>query len=158
MAQKAIAYGFPGIQVDGNDVFAVYSATDEALKRARAGKGPTLIEAVTYRIGDHTTADDATRYRSTEEVAEWKNKDPIDRLIKYMATKKLWDEAYGQKVTAQARERVEAAVNEQENTPAADAKDIFLHTFQELPAELARQLEAFLNEIGQRDGNGAHNG
>jgi pyruvate dehydrogenase E1 component alpha subunit len=158
LAQKAIAYGFPGIQVDGNDVFAVYSATDQALKRARAGQGPTFIEAVTYRIGDHTTADDASRYRSAEEVAEWKNKDPIDRLIKYMATKKLWDEAYGQKVTAQARERVEAAVNEQENTPPPDVRDIFLHTFQELPAELASQMEAFLSEIGQRDGNGAGNG
>jgi TPP-dependent pyruvate/acetoin dehydrogenase alpha subunit len=75
-----------------------------------------------------------------------------------MATKKLWDEAYGQKVTAEARERVEAAVNEHENTPPPDTRDIFLHTFQELPAELASQMEAFLSEIGQRDGNGAHNG
>src|SRR4029450_2806932 len=144
LAQKAIAYGFPGIQVDGNAAFAGYKATHEALARARAGGGPTFIEAVTYRIGDHTTADDASRYRSKETVAEWKNKDPIDRLIKYMATKKLWDEAYGQKVAAQARERVEAAVTEQENTPPPDVRDIFLHTFQELPAELASQMEAFL--------------
>jgi pyruvate dehydrogenase E1 component alpha subunit len=158
LAQKAIAYGFPGIQVDGNDVFAVYSATDEALKRARAGKGPTLIEAVTYRIGDHTTADDATRYRSAEEVAEWKNKDPIDRLIKYMATKRLWDEAYGQKITAQARERVEAAVKEEETTLPADPKEIFLHTFHQLPLELAEQMKAFLGENGQSGDRGAHDG
>ena len=79
LAQKAIAYGFPGIQVDGNDVFAVYKATAEALARARAGDGPTFIEAVTYRLGDHTTADDASRYR-TQEVEVWQGKNPIDRL------------------------------------------------------------------------------
>lgn len=84
LAQKAIAYGFEGIQVDGNDIFAVYLATKEALERARAGNGPTLIECVTYRIGDHTTADDASRYRSQDEVEQWRKKDPIDRLRNYM--------------------------------------------------------------------------
>jgi pyruvate dehydrogenase E1 component alpha subunit len=151
LAQKAIAYGFPGIQVDGNDVFAVYSATDEALKRARAGKGPTFIEAVTYRIGDHTTADDASRYRSEEEVAEWKKKDPIDRLIKYMVTKGLWDESYGQSVVARARQQVEAAVKEQEAMPPPDPADIFRHTFRELPDDLAEQMKTFLGRNG--DGN-----
>ncbi len=158
LAQKAIAYGFPGIQVDGNDVFAVYHATDEALKRARAGKGPTFIEAVTYRIGDHTTADDATRYRSAKEVEQWKNRDPIDRLTKYMAMKGLWDEPYGQNVAAQARERVEAAVKEEETAPPADPKEIFLHTFHDLPAELAEQMKAFLSENGHRDDKGVRNG
>ena len=84
LAQRAIAYGFPGIQVDGNDVFAVYQATHEALERARAGGGPTFIEAVTYRIGDHTTADDASRYRNKETVEQWKKKDPIDRLKRHL--------------------------------------------------------------------------
>ena len=158
LAQKALAYGFPGIQVDGNDVFAVYSATDEALKRARAGKGPTFIEAVTYRIGDHTTADDATRYRSDAEVEEWKKKDPIDRLIKYMATKGLWDETYGQSVVAHAREQVEAAVKEQEATPPPDPADIFKHTFRELPEDLAEQMKAFLAQNGNGNGTGARNG
>jgi pyruvate dehydrogenase E1 component alpha subunit len=155
LAQKALAYGFPGIQVDGNDIFAVYSATDEALKRARAGKGPTFIEAVTYRIGDHTTADDASRYRSDEEVAAWKKKDPIDRLIKYMATKGLWDESYGQNVVARARQQVEAAVKEQENTPPPDPADIFLHTFHELPNDLAEQMNAFLSANGHANKNGS---
>src|SRR3990172_4961654 len=82
LAQKAIAYGFEGIQVDGNDVFSVYKATQEALDHARSGGGPTLIECLTYRMGDHTTADDAARYRNPEEVAEWKKKDPIERLKK----------------------------------------------------------------------------
>jgi pyruvate dehydrogenase E1 component alpha subunit len=155
LAQKALAYGFPGMQVDGNDIFAIYSATDEALKRARAGKGPTFIEAVTYRIGDHTTADDASRYRSDEEVAAWKKKDPIDRLIKYMATKGLWDESYGQNVVARARQQVEAAVKEQENTPPPDPADIFLHTFHELPNDLAEQMDAFLTANGHGNKNGS---
>ncbi|HHT9152647.1 MAG TPA: thiamine pyrophosphate-dependent enzyme, partial [Candidatus Hypogeohydataceae bacterium YC40] len=84
IAQKAIGYGIKGIQVDGNDVFAVYKAAKEALNRARAGKGPTFIECVTYRLGDHTTADDSSRYRSREEVEQWRKKDPIERLRRYM--------------------------------------------------------------------------
>jgi pyruvate dehydrogenase E1 component alpha subunit len=158
LAQKAIAYGFPGIQVDGNDVFAVYSATDEALKRARAGNGPTFIEAVTYRIGDHTTADDASRYRSEAEVAEWKKKDPIDRLLKYMAARGIWNESYGQKVAAEARQRVEAAVKEEETTPPPDPKEIFLHTFRELPNELVEQMKRFMGENGHRNSKGVRNG
>jgi pyruvate dehydrogenase E1 component alpha subunit len=158
LAQKAISYGFPGIQVDGNDVFAVYSATDEALKRARDGKGPTFIEADTYRIGDHTTADDASRYRSDEEVAEWKKKDPVDRLTKYMSTKSLWDESYGQNVAARAREQVEAAVKELESMPPPDPADIFRYTFHELPEDLVDQMKAFLGADGNGSKPGVHNG
>src|SRR2546421_277321 len=79
IAQKAIAYGFPGIQVDGNDVLAVYAASREAVDRAQAGEGPTLIECVTYRLGVHTTADDPTKYRSEAEAREWERKDPLTR-------------------------------------------------------------------------------
>ena len=84
LAQKAHGYGLPGIQVDGNDVFAVYVAAEEAIERARSGGGPTLIEAVTYRLGDHTTADDATRYRTEEELEKWEGRDPILRLRRYL--------------------------------------------------------------------------
>ena len=80
LAQKALAYGFDGIQVDGNDALAVYAATKEAVDRAKKGGGPTLIEAVTYRIGPHTTSDDPTRYRDKEEVERWKGRDPIARV------------------------------------------------------------------------------
>src|SRR2546427_9064495 len=80
IAQKALAYGLPGIQVDGNDVLAVYAASREAVERARAGDGPTLIECVTYSLGVHTTADDPTKYRTAEEVAEWERKDPLTRF------------------------------------------------------------------------------
>src|SRR5438309_6746458 len=89
LAQKALAYGFPGIQVDGNDVLAVYAAAREAVARARAGEGPTLLECVTYRLGVHTTADDPTKYRSNDEVKAWEKKDPLTRLVPYLERKGL---------------------------------------------------------------------
>ena len=92
IAQKAIAYGFPGIQVDGNDLLAVYAATREARERAVSGSGPTFIEAVTYRFGPHTTADDPTKYREDAEVEEWKKLDPMLRLQKYLGEQGLWNE------------------------------------------------------------------
>src|ERR671925_1484416 len=92
IAQKALAYGLPGIQVDGNDVLAVYAAAREAVDRARAGDGPTLIECVTYRLGVHTTADDPTKYRTTEEVEAWERKDPLTRFGAYLQKKNLLDE------------------------------------------------------------------
>ena len=82
IAQKALAYGFPGSQVDGNDILAVHAASREAVARARAGDGPTLIECVTYRLAMHTTADDPTKYRSEEEVAAWERKDPLTRFAR----------------------------------------------------------------------------
>lgn len=150
LAQKAIAYGFDGIQVDGNDVFAVYEATKEALDRARRGGGPTLVECVTYRMGDHTTADDASRYRSQEEVEQWQKRDPIDRLKMYMETRGLWNESYGQKVLSEARDQVEASVREEEAVPPADPRDMFLYTFQELTEELREQMENFLSGNGRQ--------
>lgn len=148
LAQKAIAYGFTGIQVDGNDVFAVYKAAKESLERARAGGGPTFVECVTYRIGDHTTADDASRYRSAEELAEWKRKDPIDRLKKYMEQTGIWDEAHGRKALAEAAARVDAAVKEAEAAPAPDPRDMFRYTFAEPTGELKEQMENFLSRNG----------
>src|SRR5439155_425244 len=92
IAQKALAYGLPGLQVDGNDVLAVYAATKEAVDRAREGNGPTLIECVTYRLGVHTTADDPTKYRSEEEVREWERKDPLTRFVEYLRKKNLLED------------------------------------------------------------------
>jgi pyruvate dehydrogenase E1 component subunit alpha len=151
LAQKAIAYGFSGIQVDGNDIFAVYKATNEALNKAKDGQGPTLIECVTYRVGDHTTADDAARYRSRDEVEQWRRKDPIERLKIYMEKEGLWNDSYDQAVYSEAKEKVEQAVHEQENFPPPDPRDIFRFTFHELTAELQEQLEGFLNANGRRD-------
>src|SRR5437879_9421140 len=101
IAQKALAYGLPGLQVDGNDVLAVYAATKEAVDRAREGNGPTLIECVTYRLGVHTTADDPTKYRSEEEVREWERKDPLTRFVEYLRKKNLLDEGLEQEVDAE---------------------------------------------------------
>src|SRR3989344_7270856 len=110
LAQKAIAYGFNGIQVDGNDVFAVYKATKEALDLARKGKGPTLIECYTYRINDHTTSDDSKKYRDEKEVNEWRKKDPIIRLWYYMKNKKLWSKEYEKKIIEKLTKAVEESV------------------------------------------------
>src|SRR5262247_2476389 len=100
LAQKAPAYGFPGIQVDGNDVLAVYAASHEAVARARAGDGPTLIECVTYRLGVHTTADDPSKYRSDEEVKAWERKDPLARFRTYLEKKNLLESGLEQQVDA----------------------------------------------------------
>ncbi|HWP56359.1 MAG TPA: pyruvate dehydrogenase (acetyl-transferring) E1 component subunit alpha [Candidatus Acidoferrales bacterium] len=148
LAQKAVAYGFEGIQVDGNDVLAVYRAAHEALTRARAGGGPTLIECLTYRMADHTTADDASRYRTEDEVERWRKKDPIERLRKYMEQRKLWNPAYEQEVLARARDAVEAAVKEHEEIPPPDPADMFRYTFAETTRELAAQMERFLSGDG----------
>ncbi len=140
LAQKAVAYGFPGVQVDGNDVLAVFAAAREALDIARSGGGPTLIEAYTYRMGDHTTSDDAKRYRSKEEVEEWERRDPLDRFRLYLEHKGLWDEAYEKGIQAAAGESVEKAVAEAEARPPAAADEVFAYTYAAMPPELEAQL------------------
>ncbi|RPI97256.1 MAG: pyruvate dehydrogenase (acetyl-transferring) E1 component subunit alpha, partial [Candidatus Aminicenantes bacterium] len=136
LAQKAVAYGFPGVQVDGNDALAVFTAAREALATARAGGGPTLIEAYTYRMGDHTTSDDAARYRTKEEVQEWERRDPLARFRLYLGHKKLWDEAYEKDVQAAASEFVEKAVAEAEARPQASVEDVFAYTYSSMPPDL----------------------
>src|SRR4030095_8218268 len=84
IAIKAQAYGFPGVRVDGNDILAVVAATREAVERARRGEGPTLIEALTFRMGGHSSSDDPTRYREAEQVAEWERQDPVVRFRAWM--------------------------------------------------------------------------
>ena len=145
IAQKGIAYGVKGIQVDGNDIFAVYKAVKEAVDDARAGKGPALIECMTYRIGDHSTSDDAKKYRGEKEVEEWAKKDPVLRLERYMKKKKLLDEAYKKKVLENAKETVEKEVKKYEEYPAPDREDIFKYTFAEMPQQLKDQFEEFKN-------------
>lgn len=110
LADKAVGYGMPGVQVDGNDLFAVVSVMRDAVARARAGEGPTFIEAMTFRIGPHTTTDDAGRYRSDEAVEAWRRKDPIDRVRAYLRANDGWDEAWEAGVGAAASDEIEAAV------------------------------------------------
>lgn len=125
LAQKAIAYGFEGVQVDGNDVFAVYRATQLALDKARSGGGPTFIECLTYRMADHTTADDAGRYRSPEEVAAWRAKDPMLRLERFLAARGLWSEQSGEEVKTRSLAVIDAAVKEMESIAPPAAAELF---------------------------------
>ncbi len=146
IAQKAIAYGFEGIQIDGNDIFAVYKATKDAVEKARAGKGPTLIEAFTYRLCDHSTSDDSFRYRTKEEVEAWMKKEPIERLEKYMRKKGLLDDAYKESVLKQSQEIIEKAVTEFESLPAPDPKDIFKYVFAGMTQQQTEQMEDILGK------------
>jgi pyruvate dehydrogenase E1 component alpha subunit len=145
IAQKALAYGFPGLQVDGNDVLAVYAATKEAVARARAGEGPTLLECVTYRLAMHTTADDPTKYRSAEEVAEWERKDPLTRFTVHMKRKGLYDES----VPAEVEAEVSDAVRRFEAVPPPDPLTVFDHVYAEMPPHLAAQRGLLAARLGQ---------
>lgn len=147
IAQKAIAYGFPGVQVDGNDVFAVYQATKEALERAKAGKGPTLIECYTYRISDHTTSDDAKKYRPEKEVQEWIKRDPIDRLKKYMQKKRIFSDKYEKEVLAKSTKMVEDAVKKAEAMKPIAKEEIFNYMYAELTADLKEQQAGLAEEV-----------
>ena len=148
LAQKAIAYGFDGIQVDGNDVFAVYSAMENAIKKARMGKGPTLIECFTYRLGDHTSSDDAKKYRSEKEVKEWEKKDPILRFEKYIIKKKIASESYFKSVKDNAEKKIDSAVSEYEKIPKATPSEIFDYIYSNLTPELKEEKENFVREVG----------
>jgi pyruvate dehydrogenase E1 component alpha subunit len=149
IAQKALAYGLPGVQVDGNDILAVTAAVGEGLERARTGKGPSLVEAVTYRMGHHTTSDDATRYRDEAEVKEWAGRDPLVRFRAYLEGKGLWNEDSEKTVLEKAAADVEAAVAEAESRPSASVEDIFAWTFKDMPPRLAAQLAEIKNVPGE---------
>src|SRR5215470_1325233 len=137
IAQKALAYGLPGIQVDGNDLLAVYAATKEAVDRAREGNGPTLIECVTYRLGVHTTADDPTKYRSEEEVREWERKDPLTRFAEYLRKKNLLQKGLEQEID----EEIAAAVKRFEAIAPPEPASLFDHVYADAPPELLAQRE-----------------
>jgi 2-oxoisovalerate dehydrogenase E1 component alpha subunit len=139
LAQKAVAAGIPGVQVDGNDVFAVRDALSSALEGARRGAGPQLIEALTYRLSDHTTADDASRYRSDQEVKEAWALEPIARLRSFMTAAAAWDDAREQALLTECSRQVESAVSEYlaRAKPSTDA--MFDHLFDTLPAHLHEQ-------------------
>lgn len=143
IAQKAAAYGFEGIQVDGNDFLAVYKTTREALAKAKDGGGPTLIECDTYRIADHTTADDASRYRPAEEVEKWKARDPLLRMQLYLQKKGLWTDAYQKESEAQAKAMIDEAQKKAESVAPPDPKDMFTYTYSSLTQRQARQIKDF---------------
>jgi pyruvate dehydrogenase E1 component alpha subunit len=152
LAQKALAYGFPGIQVDGNDILAVYAAGKEAVERARSGKGPTMIECVTYRMKMHTTADDPKRYRSEEEVKKWEKRDPIIRFQKYLKERGLFSDEKIKDLEGKIEEEITKAVEkaEAEMKKLTDPLYMFEHVYAELPANLKEQKQELAKEIAER--------
>lgn len=139
VAVKAVAYGFEGIRVDGNDLLAVHHVVRDALQKARAGGGPTLVEAVTYRMGAHSTADDPTRYRTEEEVALWAKRDPILRIARHLTARGILDEGNADRIAEEAREEVNRVVQECEGAPPVPPESMVEDVYAELPWHLAEQ-------------------
>jgi len=142
LAQKAIGAGIPGEQVDGNDYFAVRDALDRALARARDGGGATLIEALTYRLGDHTTADDASRYRPPEELAAHWPAEPLRRLRIWLVAAGAWSREHETALAAECGRIVDAEVERYLALPAPAAAEMFVHLHAHLPDALRWQAEA----------------
>lgn len=151
IAQKAQAYGFEGIRVDGMDPIAMYMATKLAAQRARHGRGPTLIEAMTYRYGPHATADDPTLYRSDDEVETWKDKDAIERLRRFLENRGEWDERVGEKVAMETTDAVDAAVASLEAEPMPGRDDAVRHGFARIPEHVVDQLHAMQQSHGEAE-------
>ncbi|MGH7248546.1 MAG: thiamine pyrophosphate-dependent enzyme, partial [Pseudomonadota bacterium] len=141
LAQKAIAAGFCGEQVDGNDIFAVRAAADAAIASARAGKGPRLIEAVSYRLGDHTTADDASRYRPAAEVKERWTQEPIARLRTFLVSRMNWSKADEEQISGECEQAVDAAIERYLAAKPRAPESMFDHLYAKLPAAYAAQRQ-----------------
>jgi pyruvate dehydrogenase E1 component subunit alpha len=143
LAQKAVAYGFPGVQCDGNDLFAVYAAVREAVGRARAGEGPTLVEAITYRLGLHTTADDPTRYEPREMHELWVDRDPLRRMQIHLTSRGVIDRAGLEKMEDEVKDELRIAWDEAQREPAPDPAYYFGHVFERPTARQRRDLARF---------------
>ena len=146
LAQKAWGYGVAGLQVDGNDPLAVYKAATEAVARARKGEGATLIECETYRMSHHTTADDATRYRSDKELDSWRKKDPISRMKKFLAARKLWNEQKEKALAKETASWIDGEVSAYENFPPPNPLDMFANNYERATWPLVEQ-RAQLEEL-----------
>jgi len=142
LAQKAVAAGIPGVQVDGNDAIAVRHVMSEALIKARGGGGPTVVEALTYRLSDHTTSDDATRYRDADEVnAAWQ-REPLLRMRKYVTKLGAWNDAQEEALKAECAREVEAAVDQYLSAPRPHTDAMFDNLFEKLPKNIRAQRES----------------
>lgn len=150
--QRAVGFGFPGIRVDGNDVFACLAVTRKALQHAREGQGPTLIEAFTYRMGAHTTSDDPTRYRTSAEIEEWRRKDPIARLRAYLVREGKADDGFFDAVEAEAEKLGEQVRAECRALPDPAPLDIFREVYAEPHRELDRQRAEFADYLASFEG------
>ena len=149
LAAKGIGYGVPSLLIDGNDAAAVYAAVRSGVERAAAGEGPTLIEAMTYRIEAHTNADDATRYRASVEVSAWLERDPITRLETYLKDSALLDDAAAGRLSAEAEQLAEEVRDSMNAEVRADPAELFEHVYAHPTAALERQRTALLAEIAE---------
>lgn len=144
LAQKGLAGGLACLQVDGNDLVAVLEAMRRASERARKGEGGTVIEFLTYRLHDHTTADDARRYRGEEEVKAAWEKEPFLRLRKFLTDKKLWDEAQEKAWVEECGKKVDEEINAYLNTPVQPVEAMFDFLYGDMPADVLAQRDAAL--------------
>jgi pyruvate dehydrogenase E1 component alpha subunit len=135
----------PGVRVDGNDILAVYAATKEAVDRARAGGGPTLIEALTFRAGPHSSSDDPTRYRPHELVEDWEKKEPIERFRRFLAKRELWTKEFEKEAVETARERISAAVKAAEEAGPPPVESLFDDVYATPTAELSIQRQGLVS-------------
>ena len=150
LAQRGLAYGMESIQCDGNDIFAVVKVVKEAARRAREERRPTFIEAVTYRLGDHTTADDARRYRDEAELQLWLQRDPLVRLRNYLTERKMWNSTKEEALQTKAKEQVNAAAKRAEEIAATPSSEIFDAMYAEIPDEVRRQRDTMrTSSLGQ---------
>ena len=148
IAIKANAYGFDGVRVDGNDILAVYHTTREAVDKARKGGGPTLIEAVTYRLGPHSSSDDPRRYRTDEELAEWKRRDPLVRFRKYLEKKRIWSETEEKQAQDDANREIDQAIQHAEQSGNPAIETLFTDVYEKMPWHLEEQLRELRKEKG----------
>ncbi|HVR19782.1 MAG TPA: thiamine pyrophosphate-dependent enzyme, partial [Polyangiaceae bacterium] len=138
-AEKAIAYGIPGVRVDGNDLFAVVSATKRAIERGVRGEGPTLIEAITYRMGGHSTSDDPNRYRESQALESWAARDPIERVRGYLSKHALWSDTDDKELRSSIEARFRESVAKAERTPAPHLESLFDDVYEKAPWHLNEQ-------------------
>jgi len=143
-AAKGIAYGVPALRVDGNDIFAVVYAVRTALARCARGEGPTLIEALTYRMGGHSTSDDPNAYRGSDALKPWADRDPIHRVRRYLAARGAWDEARERSVVGDLESRFKAAVEVAEKTPKPPLETLFDDVYASPPWHLVEEREALV--------------
>jgi pyruvate dehydrogenase E1 component alpha subunit len=151
IAEKAKAYGFDGIRVDGNDILAVYRTVRDAVEKARKGGGPTLIEGVTYRMGPHSSSDDPTRYRTKEELEEWQRRDPITRFRRYLEKKRIWNESDEKKAQEDANREIDEAITYAEKIPRPALETLFTDVYKDMPWHLEEQLRELEEEKGRKE-------
>ena len=144
IAAKAEAYGMPGVRVDGNDVLAVYRVCKEAVERARQGEGPTLVETVTYRIGSHSSSDDADRYRDKKEWERWKRRDPIERFRQYLEKRDIWSQDLEDRITEEAKAVINDAIKRAEKRSAPTVESMFEDVYLSPTRQLEAQRDALL--------------